>query len=116
MLISSGANRIKRLDEGGPVLGVLPSATYSAGIVRIREGDTLVIYSDGIEEAANGAGEEFGETRVAELARAASSVSPAELCHRIISRVSAFTRAGRASDDRTLMVVKILPPATALTA
>ena len=44
---------IERLSEGGPVLGLLPGALYSAGIVKIEHGDRLIVYSDGINEATD---------------------------------------------------------------
>src|SRR5579863_6233101 len=55
---------VERLDEGGPVLGVLPGATYRQARVAIQPGDLLVVFSDGILEAANARDEEFGEERI----------------------------------------------------
>jgi serine phosphatase RsbU (regulator of sigma subunit) len=106
MLIRHGQNRIERLDQGGPVLGVLPSACYSAGSVKIEDSDTLILYSDGVNEAANASEEEFGEVRLQEMISHAEGATPEELCERIMSRVSAFASAGPPPDDRTLMVVR----------
>jgi hypothetical protein len=109
MLIRHRQNRIERLDQGGPVLGLLPSARYSAGSVKIYGSDTLVVYSDGINEAANQNEEEFGEDRIQEMIGRAAQASPQELCDRIMGRVSLFATAGPPPDDRTLMVVKFQP-------
>jgi len=106
MLIHRASCRTERLQEGGPVLGVLPSAEYAAGEVRIDAGDALILYSDGIDEAANKSGEEFGERRIADIASAACARPAREVCQRIMEEVSAFAHAGSAPDDRTLMVVR----------
>ena len=106
MLIRHGQNRIERLDQGGPVLGLLPSARYSAGSVKIEGSDTLILYSDGVNEAANASEEEFGEDRLQEVISRAAGATPEELCERIMSRVTAFASAGPPPDDRTLMVVR----------
>jgi len=106
ILIRHGQNRIERLDQGGPVLGLLPSARYSAGSVKIEGPDTLILYSDGVNEAANEKEEEFGDDRVKEMILQSEGATPAELCDRIMSQVDAFASAGPTPDDRTLMVVR----------
>lgn len=114
MLIRHGQSRIERLDEGGPVLGLLPMSHYSAGSIRIEAADTLVLYSDGVTEAANGSEEEFGENRLAEIVSDAARTTPEELCRRVMNRVAAFANEGPAADDRTLMVVRFERSAAAL--
>jgi serine phosphatase RsbU (regulator of sigma subunit) len=106
ILIRHGQNRIERLDQGGPVLGLLPSARYSTGSVKIEGPDTLILYSDGVNEAANEKEEEFGDDRVKEMILQSEGATPAELCDRIMSQVDAFASAGPTPDDRTLMVVR----------
>jgi sigma-B regulation protein RsbU (phosphoserine phosphatase) len=58
MLIGArnGKLGIKRLDVGGPVLGLLPEANYVQGHIELRPGDVMVLYSDGLAEATNAAG------------------------------------------------------------
>ncbi|HEY3743205.1 MAG TPA: PP2C family protein-serine/threonine phosphatase [Bryobacteraceae bacterium] len=108
MLIERGsANPIDRLAEGGPVLGILPAARYVTGTVKLDDADTLVLYSDGINEAENEHGEEFGEDRVAAIvASAAPGSATEETCERIMNRVQTFSRSGAAADDRTLLLVR----------
>jgi sigma-B regulation protein RsbU (phosphoserine phosphatase) len=106
MLVREAGNSLIRLDEGGPLLGVLLSARYSAGTVKIEHGDTLVLYSDGITEAADQHESEFGEDRIQELVLSAGNASPAGLCDRILNQVTAFASADMPADDRTLLVVK----------
>ena len=57
-------SRVIRLDEGGPVLGLLPGVRYQQAVVAVKQGDLLVVFSDGILEAANAADEDFGETGI----------------------------------------------------
>jgi serine phosphatase RsbU (regulator of sigma subunit) len=109
MLIRRGQNQIERLDHGGPVLGLLPCARYSAGSVRIDPSDTLLIYSDGITEAANGNEEEFGEDRLKDIISRAGETWPKELCDQIMTGVSTFSSAGPEPDDRTLLVIEFQP-------
>jgi hypothetical protein len=114
MLIRHGQNRIERLDHGGPVLGLLPSARYMAGSVKIEGPDTLILYSDGVNEAANENREEFGEVRLQEVISDAAGATPEELCGRVMSRVARFAHAGPSADDRTLVVVRFQRFADAL--
>lgn len=113
ILIRHG-NPIIRLDQGGPVLGLLPEARYSAGTVEIEDTDTLVLYSDGISEATNRNEEEFGEDRLENLIGSALHEPPAELCQRIMTQIGAHTSSDVPQDDRTLLVVKFSPSGEAL--
>lgn len=112
MLVREGGKRIERLSEGGPVLGLLPHAHYSAGIVNINNGDKLVAYSDGIIEAFNKHEEEFGEARIAETMARGSDEEPETLCERIVKQVTAFASTETPRDDRTLIIVKFARSAT----
>ena len=116
MLLRSDGKSTERLNEGGPVLGVLVSASYTAGVAQVKAGDMLIVYSDGINEAANASEEEFGEKRIAEAAWAAGRASPTEICNQIMTQVSAHAHKGSLADDRTLMVVRFLRSAAAMTA
>jgi sigma-B regulation protein RsbU (phosphoserine phosphatase) len=79
----------ERLSIGGVVLGRLPHRTYAEGQVVLGPGDALVLYTDGVTEAMNGAEEEFGEARIAACICAAREAGPAELQRRILSEVAA---------------------------
>jgi len=95
-----------RLSEGGPVLGLLHGAQFEQNIERLEEGDVLVLYSDGIVEAADARGEEFGEQRlIAEIQRGLEN-DPNEIRDRILASVRAFTNQAQLEDDQTLLVVR----------
>ncbi len=106
MLVRSGQKRFERLDEGGPVLGLLADARYSAAAVKIGKSDMLILYSDGINEATSQKDEEFGDDRLQHIIAENVNTRPAELCGRIMDEVTAFANAGPPPDDRTLLVVR----------
>ena len=96
----------RRLEEGGPVLGVVPGAAYTQGAVEIEPDDVLVVYSDGIVEASNARDEEFGEAGIAR-AVAESWREPAEdIRARILAALDGFTGGRAPEDDRTLIVIR----------
>jgi sigma-B regulation protein RsbU (phosphoserine phosphatase) len=95
-----------RLTEGGPVLGVVPGASYTQGTVQVEPGDVLLVFSDGIAEALNAADDEFGEKRIIDAAVHAWRGSAEDIRDRVVSEVRAFTRGREANDDRTLVVMR----------
>jgi sigma-B regulation protein RsbU (phosphoserine phosphatase) len=101
--------QVQRLDDGGPVLGLLPSAKYEQGSVSIEPGDLLVMYSDGILEAQGPDQEEFGEGRVLEVIRQNWTKSPGEIRDAILKNVTTFLDGEQPHDDQTLLVVRLEP-------
>jgi sigma-B regulation protein RsbU (phosphoserine phosphatase) len=104
ILIRDGS--CQRLTEGGPVLGIFPGRRYVQSEIDLQSGDCLVLFTDGVTEARNTAGREFGEDRLRDLLIAGQSLAAAELRDRIMTAVDDFTD-GEAYDDATLMVVKV---------
>ena len=102
-----GKPEINRLDVGGPVLGLLPYAAYMQGQVEIQSGDAMVLYSDGLVEATNASGEEFGESRLAELLSQSLGESPEKIRDCILASVNDFLGGVPAHDDLTCLVAKM---------
>ena len=102
----AGSAGAERLEEGGPVLGVLPTAEYRQGTVPVRPGDLLVLYSDGVTEAPNASEEQFGEQRLLATMQDCSHKSAAEIRNEILSRVRSFIGEKEVQDDLTLVVVR----------
>ena len=94
------------LDEGGPVLGLLPEASYRPAEREVGTGDVLALYSDGLVECTNAAGEEYGEARLRELLRGAAGQHPDAICRSITDSVARFVGAGALADDLTLVVAQ----------
>lgn len=95
-----------RLTGGGPVLGVFPDQAYTTQAIALRNGDCLVLFTDGVTEAQDENGNEFGEERLQKLLMTNANFSAAELREKIIAAVTEFGN-GRFYDDVTLVVLKI---------
>jgi serine phosphatase RsbU (regulator of sigma subunit) len=108
----SGEFEVERLKEGGPVLGVLPGATYRQTRVIVLPGDLLVVFSDGILEAANALDQEFGEERILAAVEENWAGSPTEIVDAILAKVRVFLGKELPHDDQTLMVVRLQGVAT----
>jgi serine phosphatase RsbU (regulator of sigma subunit) len=103
----TGAFEVHRLDQGGPVLGVLPGATYHQSRMTVLPGDLLVVFSDGILEAANSLDQEFGEERILAVVEENWTGSPTEIRDAILAKVRIFLGRESPHDDQTLMVVRL---------
>lgn len=111
MLVRSrqGRKELLGLEEGGPVLGLLPRARYEQASITLEPGDFLVVYSDGVIEAANAAGEEFGEERLRALLESSNEQTAAGVEERILTAVRTFVGNEEPQDDLTLAVVRFQP-------
>lgn len=97
---------VDRLASGGMVLGVMPDAAYDERERPIGPGDRLVLYTDGIVEAENAAGDDYGESRLSHAAVANRAQPPQAMLETLFDDVSAFA-AGQFADDATLIVAAI---------
>ncbi len=102
---SNGA--VEYLVAGGLPLGIRAEAPYDSGSTVLQAGDWLVIFTDGVIEALNERGEEYGEPRVLEVLRNGAASTPDELLRRLLSEVDAFVGATPQHDDITCMLVKV---------
>jgi sigma-B regulation protein RsbU (phosphoserine phosphatase) len=103
-IVVRGDGSVERLGFGGPVLGVIPDASYEQSRVRLSVGDRLVLFTDGLTEARNNADEEFGEDRLVDIAVRHRGCDAHDLRARLAAAVDEFT-GGRLQDDATLMVL-----------
>ena len=88
------------------VLGLLPAASYRAGRCDACSGDMLVLYSDGITEAVNPSGEEFGEERLTRLVVENRARRAGEVTQEVLQSLAAWTAGKPATDDVTLLIAK----------
>jgi sigma-B regulation protein RsbU (phosphoserine phosphatase) len=94
------------------VLGVLPMAQYRSGTTSVEAGDILVIFSDGVAEAANAGDREFGEDRIAEIVHNNITLAPQQICDAVLRAVGQFLGPMKPHDDQTLLVVRLVPAHT----
>jgi sigma-B regulation protein RsbU (phosphoserine phosphatase) len=93
-----------RLDDGGCVIGAFHGSTFTQREIQFHDGDKLVLFTDGVTEARNAEGEEFGEERLEDCLRAYRARNAAALRTLILDEVTKFCD-GKFEDDATLMVV-----------
>ena len=84
----------------------LPSPVHELGEVRLQAGDSVVLYSDGVSEAANASGEEFGEDRIMATVRAVLERRPQEVLDALFAALRDFTRGAGVQDDMTAVVLR----------
>ena len=89
------------------LLGAFDFAKYQERETRLAPGDIVVIYTDGVTEAVNAAGEMFGDDRLVSLVAASASLSADEIKGRVLGEVVAFTSGLPQGDDITLIVLKM---------
>ena len=96
---------IRRLETGGMICGLFPAATYDEETVQLQAGDYLVMFSDGVSEALNAAGEEFGDPRI-EAAICGECTDAAAVLERLGAAVRDFSAGALQSDDMTMVVLR----------
>lgn len=111
-ILRRASGQIERLSSGGPPFGIpLFSDTeiaYASGTVQLAPGDLLFIFTDGVAEAINESGEEFGESRII-LAITSSPNEPAQaILDRVMGGVNSFVGYARQHDDITALVLRIV--------
>jgi len=99
---SSGS---RRLDSTGVVLGAVDGMPFAEASVELRDGARVLLFTDGIVEAANPADEEFGEERLERLIGEQGDLAPARLIDRAVADVIKFCGKTKPADDMTMMVV-----------
>lgn len=95
-----------RLREGGGILGVFPVQAFDMGTYDLGPGDRLLLFTDGVTEAPNPDGEEFGEARLLEVLVENRDLSAQNLQKKVLSVVEEFCR-GHWHDDATLIAIAV---------
>jgi sigma-B regulation protein RsbU (phosphoserine phosphatase) len=95
-----------RLREGGGILGVFPVQAFDMGVYDLAAGDRVLLFTDGVTEACNPEGEEFGDARLLQLLEENRELSAEDLQRKILSVVAEFCR-GHWLDDATLIAIAV---------
>ncbi|MGB5879771.1 MAG: PP2C family protein-serine/threonine phosphatase, partial [Thermoanaerobaculia bacterium] len=104
-LVVRASGEVEQLRRTGLPLGLMESMGYEAGEARLLEGDTLIVYTDGIVEAANATGEEYGLDRLIQVCVESRSGSAAEIGGAIEQDLNGFVEAEPFADDCTLVLL-----------
>lgn len=108
-VLVSAQGEIRRLEEGGPPVGLFEFSPYAAGCVTLTPGDSVVVFSDGVSEALNPAGDEFGDGRLIEVVLGSAASNPKSILDGLLAEVKAFQGAADQHDDVTALVVRYQP-------
>ena len=104
-LLLRASGEIEKLGATATVLGLFSDWRCKVEKVALGPGDVLVIYTDGITEAPNQAGEEFGESRLLDIVRTHPQAQVNEMLSSILAEVQQFSGASQA-DDLTLVIAR----------
>jgi len=95
------------LHPTGPAIGLMEGFLLHTEQVELSPGDTLVLYTDGVTEAANSSGIQFGLDNLAQVVRDNADLSAEHIIQRILSAVNSFTDGAQPLDDTTLVLAKV---------
>jgi phosphoserine phosphatase RsbU/P len=98
---------MSRLGSGGTVLGLFDEGTFDTGVEPVGKDDMLILFSDGVTEAENAEGEEFGDDRLAACLDDARARTSTDVLDAVQRELAAFCGTAAARDDVTVMVVKV---------
>jgi sigma-B regulation protein RsbU (phosphoserine phosphatase) len=100
-------HHLESFESNGLLFGVLPDAEYPERELALRKGDRFLLYTDGISEPENAAGEAFGDKRLAEVPQRHRSLPTADVSQRILSEIETWQRSSEPRDDMTLIVIDV---------
>lgn len=102
---------VTTLKQTGMVLGPSATASYSRGFLALEPGDSLLLYTDGMTEASDPKGREFGIERLKKAFLAIKEKPADEIVRSLVEKVGEYVRVRAPEDDRTVVVVKRIHPA-----
>ena len=100
------ASGITPIDATGLPIGMFGSERFSSHVVRLAPGESLLLYSDGLIEAQDAGGEEYGIPRLSALAASAHVRVPAEVVDACVRDLARFCGTRTAADDLTVMAIR----------
>jgi sigma-B regulation protein RsbU (phosphoserine phosphatase) len=106
-LLLRADNRVERLERGGLPFGIDASAPYDVASVQLASGDVLLIFTDGLVEAVNERGEEYGDDRLLAILPALRQYSAQGGVAALMNELNRFTGMAHQHDDITCLVVKV---------
>jgi sigma-B regulation protein RsbU (phosphoserine phosphatase) len=106
-LLAKAGGEAVRLQSTGAPLGLLPPGlAFEETVVAIDPGDCLVLFSDGVADAQNEAGEEFGDQRLLDIVKASRLQPAAVVVDRVFGAIDEFAAGAPQFDDITIMVLQ----------
>jgi serine phosphatase RsbU (regulator of sigma subunit) len=107
-LVVGKSGRSRSLEQGGPVIGLLPGLRYTRGYVQLEPGEVVVACTDGITEASNAAEEQYGLERLAQSVARGRTRPASEIVDAVFDDVNGFSAGAEGRDDRVVMALRVL--------
>jgi serine phosphatase RsbU (regulator of sigma subunit) len=101
-----GRAGVRRLETGGPIVGLFEAAAFEEETIQLHPGDWLIVFSDGVSEALSADGEEYGEARILKTVHAHADADAQQMLQALFTDVREFTTGAAQSDDITAMVLR----------
>jgi serine phosphatase RsbU (regulator of sigma subunit) len=105
-LLVFGGDGERRLAARGSLLGVRPGLDFPEDTLKLNPGDLIAIYTDGVTEARNTAGELFGVERLCSLLSGVRALSPEAVLETVLAEVADFRGGLPSTDDLTLLLAR----------
>jgi sigma-B regulation protein RsbU (phosphoserine phosphatase) len=99
---------LTRIESNGLLFGVMPDYNFPACDIPLAHGDRFLLYTDGVTEPENAAGEPFGDHKLEQIVRDSRSGNAAELSAHVLAEVRSWQSASLAQDDITLVVIDVV--------
>jgi sigma-B regulation protein RsbU (phosphoserine phosphatase) len=106
MLLVGGGDAVSHLPATGPALGLIEAGTFSSRTIELQPASVLLAYSDGVNEAQNGRGEEFGDGALSVLLNQGRHEPAARVCAMVLDAVRTHRGSRQDQDDVTVMVLR----------
>lgn len=106
-LLRKTSGELRELSRGGVPIGLMEDAAYEEDGVALEPGEVLVLYSDGVTEAENAAGEQFDEERLKQALSELAGQGSRAILDGIVARVAEFRGEAEQTDDITIVVVSV---------
>jgi sigma-B regulation protein RsbU (phosphoserine phosphatase) len=106
--IISGEGKFSEMSKGAPALGIMPDSTYTEERCQLNARELFIVYSDGVTEARNEAGEFFGEKRFNDLLKNIDVLSATGAGTKILKTIDNFIGEARATDDLSMIILRRL--------
>ncbi|HSY48751.1 MAG TPA: SpoIIE family protein phosphatase [Thermoanaerobaculia bacterium] len=100
------ADGVTAIGSTGRPIGILPESSYTEGTIELPQGSTLFLYTDGLNEAADPSDTEFGDDQLRALFLAQRDAATESIPSRVLNAITAFERGARATDDKTIVVMR----------
>jgi sigma-B regulation protein RsbU (phosphoserine phosphatase) len=104
--ILTSRGKVERLEPSGLCLGMFPSSTYEVKQAKLEKGDILFLFTDGLTECRNKAGQEYGEEQIFDFLRRNLRRPVEDLLQELKKRFQDFTQGVDPFDDTTLVLLK----------